>query len=448
MLFGNASERPPYISNKKEKAENLWGFSAFSAGRTGLEPAASGVTGRRYNQLNYRPVSGGAVHTTAIRHHNEKVRAVSDSCALGDRPRILAEFRGVKWGSGDCAGCAGQCVWWRTASRGRTTKKIVSQSIPVRSSPVPAPPERPLPERPSVRAWRERRREALWGALCVVGSAVAFSSKAVLAKVGYRLGAEPSTLLALRMGFALPFFVVAAVVTSRGRAPLPRAELGKIVGLGVLGYYLASVLDFYGLVYISAGLERLILFVYPTLVVLMSAWLFKTPITRRTLVALGLTYGGVLLAVKTETAGASGARLWAGVALIFGCALSYAAYLVGSGRLIPRVGSLRFTALALIVSTAAMLVHFVIVGGHFAGHPAAVYVVGALLALVCTVLPVFLLAEGIRRIGAGPSAIIGAVGPVSTIALAHWVLGEPVHFLQAVGTLLVLVGATVTARSR
>jgi drug/metabolite transporter (DMT)-like permease len=299
--------------------------------------------------------------------------------------------------------------------------------------------------RPSIRA---RRKDALWGALCVVGSAVAFSAKAVIAKVGYRHGADPATLLALRMAFSLPFFVGAAVWTSYGRSALPRHELGKIVVLGVLGYYLASVLDFYGLAYISAGLERLILFVYPTLVVVMSAFWFKTPITRRTLVALGLTYGGVALAVKTETAGASGPGLWLGVSMIFGCALSYAVYLVGSGRLIPRIGSLRFTSLAMIVSTAAMLVHFAVVGGHFGGHAPVVYVDGLLLAFVCTVLPVFLLAEGIRRIGAGPSAIIGAVGPVSTLALAHVVLGEPVHFIQGVGTLLVLVGATVVARGR
>ncbi len=295
---------------------------------------------------------------------------------------------------------------------------------------------------------RPRGREAWWGALCVVGSAVAFSAKAVIAKLGYRHGADPATLLALRMAFSLPFFVVAAALTSRGRAPLPRAELGKIVGLGVLGYYLASVLDFYGLVYISAGLERLILFVYPTLVVVMSAVAFKTPVTRRTLLALALTYGGVALAVKTETAGAGGPGMWLGVAMIFGCALSYAAYLVGSGRLIPRVGSLRFTALAMIVSTAAMLVHFLVVGGSFRGHAPVVYVDGVLLALVCTVLPVFLLAEGIRRVGAGSAAIIGAVGPVSTIALAHVLLGEPVHLVQGVGTALVLVGATVVARGR
>jgi drug/metabolite transporter (DMT)-like permease len=154
------------------------------------------------------------------------------------------------------------------------------------------------------------------------------------------------------------------------------------------------------------------------------------------------------LAVKTETMGARGPGLWLGVAMIFGCALSYAAYLVGSGRLIPRIGSLRFTALAMIVSTLAMMVHFWIVGGRFTGHVPVVYLDGLLLALVCTVLPVFLLADGIRRIGAGPAAIIGAVGPVSTIALAHWVLGEPVHSIQAIGTLLVLVGATVVARGR
>jgi drug/metabolite transporter (DMT)-like permease len=320
-------------------------------------------------------------------------------------------------------------------------KQVRVRSVSQVASVVPTAP----PERPSVRA---RRQDALWGALCVVGSAVAFSAKAVIAKLGYRHGADPATLLALRMGFSLPFFVVAALVTSRGRSPLPRAELGKIVGLGVLGYYLASVLDFYGLVHISAGLERLILFVYPTLVVLMSAFAFKTPITRRTLLALALTYGGVLLAVKTETAQARGEGLWLGVAMIFGCALSYAAYLVGSGRLIPRIGSLRFTSLAMIVSSAAMFVHFLIVGGRFTGHPPAVYLDGVLLALVCTVLPVFLLSEGIRRIGAGASAIIGAVGPISTIALAHWILGEPVHLVQAIGTVLVLVGATVVARGR
>lgn len=333
-------------------------------------------------------------------------------------------------------------------------KRVVADGEPVTqnkaatlSQSVPAPPA-PLTvvsERPSVRA---RRRDAWIGALCVVGSAVAFSAKAVVAKVGYRHGADPATLLALRMGLSLPFFALTAWVTGRGRAPLPRAELGKIVLLGVLGYYVASVCDFYGLAYISAGLERLILFVYPTLVVLMSAALFKTPITRRTLVALALTYGGVLLAVKTETAVASSAHLWLGVALIFGCAISYAAYLVGSGRLIPRIGSLRFTSLALSVSALAMLVHFWLVGGQFGGHPPVVYGIGALLAVVCTVLPVFLLGEGIRRIGAGPSAIIGAVGPVSTIALAYWALGEPIHLAQGIGTALVLVGATVVARGR
>ncbi|HEY6079336.1 MAG TPA: DMT family transporter [Polyangiaceae bacterium] len=318
-------------------------------------------------------------------------------------------------------------------------RSILDSSIPAAPSPLAA-----SLGRPSLRA---RRREAFWGALCVVGSAVAFSAKAVIAKLGYRHGADPATLLALRMGLSLPFFAVAAVVTSRGRAALPGRDVGKIVLLGVLGYYLASVLDFYGLAYISAGLERLILFVYPTLVVVLGAIVFRTRITRRTVVALGLTYAGIALAVKSEAAGASGHDAWLGVSLIFGCALSYACYLLGSGRLIPRIGSLRFSALALIVSALAMLLHFAVVGGSFLGHPPVVYLDGLVLALVCTVLPVFLLAEGIRRIGAGPASIIGAVGPVSTILLAHWVLGEPIHAMQAVGTALVLLGATVVARA-
>ncbi len=271
-----------------------------------------------------------------------------------------------------------------------------------------------------------------------------FSAKAVIAKLAYRHGADPATVLSLRMAFALPFFAAAAIATSRGREPLPRADLGKIVLLGVLGYYLSSVLDFCGLSYISAGLERLILFVYPTLVVLLSAAWFRTRITRRIALALAFTYLGVALAVKTEAS--SGSNVARGATLIFACAFTYAVYLVGSGRLIPRIGALRFTALAMIVSTLAMMVHFAVLRGTFLHHAPVIYFYGALLALICTVFPVFLLAEGIRRIGAGPASIIGAVGPVSTLALAHWFLGEPVELVQAIGTAFVLVGASVVAR--
>lgn len=319
-------------------------------------------------------------------------------------------------------------------------RSVLDSLLPVGSSPLAAPPERP--------SVRTRRQDALLGALCVLGSAVAFSAKAVIAKVAYRHGADPATVLSLRFVFALPFFALAAVAASRGRAPLPRRDLGLIVLLGVLGYYGASVLDFYGLLYISAGLERLILFVYPTLVVLLGALMFGTPITRRIVLALLLTYAGVALAVKTETAGMSGENLWLGVSLVFIGTLAYAGYLVGGGQLIPRIGAVRFTSLALIAATLAMLVHFVLVGGSFFGHPPLIYVYGLVLALVCTVLPVFLLAEGIRRIGAAPASIIGGVGPVSTIVLAHFALGEPVHLIQALGTALVLTGATIIARPR
>lgn len=291
------------------------------------------------------------------------------------------------------------------------------------------------------------RRNALLGASLIVVSAVAFSAKAIIAKLGYRAGADPATLLSLRMALSMPFFVIAALITARGKPPLSQCDLAKIGLLGVLGYYLASVLDFYGLLYVSAGLERLILFIYPTLVVLISALAYKTPITRRIALALLLTYAGVAFAVRSEVEVAEGPDVALGVILVLGCALTYALYLVGSGQLIPRLGSQRFTALAMLVSTAAMLIHFTLVGGSFFGHSSLVYLHGLLLALVCTVIPVFLLAEGIRRIGAGPASIIGAVGPISTVALAYVFLGEPLHASQGVGTLLVLIGATLVARS-
>jgi drug/metabolite transporter (DMT)-like permease len=285
------------------------------------------------------------------------------------------------------------------------------------------------------------------GALLVLASAVAFSTKAVFAKVAYRYGIDPIPMLTQRMAFSLPFFALVAALSGRGSRPaLSRKDQLKIVVLGVLGYYLASVLDFMGLLYISAGFERLILFVYPTLVVLISAVFLRKPVRRRELWALFLTYAGIALVAYAEL-GAFGSNVPLGAALVFGCALSYAAYLVGSGELIPRLGSVRFTALAMTVSSLAVFAHFGLSGQTLAGYPREVYGLGLALALVCTVLPVFMLAEGIRRIGSASASILGTVGPVSTIALAHLVLGESISAGQLAGTALVLVGATLVARS-
>jgi drug/metabolite transporter (DMT)-like permease len=291
------------------------------------------------------------------------------------------------------------------------------------------------------------RRARAIGALLVLVSAVAFSAKAVIAKLAYRYAIDPIALLTLRMAFSLPFFAVVAVISGRrAQVGVSRSDLLRIVVLGILGYYLASVFDFMGLLYISAGLERLILFVYPTLVLLISAVFLKKRVERDQLWALALTYAGIALVAHAE-AGTYGSNVPLGAALVFGCALSYAAYLVGSGELIPRLGSLRFTALAMMVSSLAIFAHFGVSGGKVSGYPLEVYGLALALALICTVLPVFMLAEGIRRIGSPSASILGTVGPVSTIVLAHFLLGEAVSARQVAGTALVLVGATLVARA-
>ncbi|HEV8247648.1 MAG TPA: DMT family transporter, partial [Polyangiaceae bacterium] len=229
--------------------------------------------------------------------------------------------------------------------------------------------------------------------------------------------------------------------------PLVGRDLASVALLGLLGYYLSSLLDFKGLEHISAGLERLILFVYPTLVALFEAVLFKRRLTRVQLVALLATYAGIAVVFRSEI-GHMGDDVPLGSLLVFGCSITYAGYLVGSGQLIPRIGSERFTALALTVSSLAVLTHAAIAGHKLTGLPAPVYELGLWLALVATVLPTFLLAEGIRRIGPGPAAIAGTIGPVSTLALANIFLGEPVLPLQIFGAVLVLAGATLVALGR
>ncbi len=279
-------------------------------------------------------------------------------------------------------------------------------------------------------------------------SAVAFSAKAVMAKLAYRHGVDALTVLGLRMGFALPFYL--AVLMARARReprPLTRRELLSVVALGLLGYYLSSLFDFMGLEYITAGLERLILFVYPTLVAIFEALLFGKRLTRLQVFALGVTYAGIAVVFQSEI-GFAGKDVLLGSGLVFACAITYASYLVGGGRLIPRIGAERFTALALSVSALAVLGHAAAAGRAFWGLPRPVYVLGLWLAIVATVLPTFMLAEGIRRIGPGPAAIAGMIGPVSTLVLAYVFLGEPVLPLQVLGATLVLAGATLVALGR
>jgi drug/metabolite transporter (DMT)-like permease len=282
-------------------------------------------------------------------------------------------------------------------------------------------------------------------ALAMAGS-VMFSAKAIVVKLAYRHGVDAATLLALRMLISLPFFVAALWWTSRGAAALSRREHVLLVVIGLLGYYLASYLDFLGLQYISAALERLILYLNPTLVLLLSVLVLRRPVTRIDLVALALSYGGILLVfwhdVRLE---ADGVAL--GAALVFGAAASYAVYLVLSGELVRKVGAIRLTAYAMCVATAGVLAQFVILRPLASlAQPAPVLWLSLVNAVLCTVLPVFATMMAVARIGAGSVALAGMIGPVSTIALGYVLLGEPVSGWQVAGTALVLAGVFVLSR--
>jgi len=282
-------------------------------------------------------------------------------------------------------------------------------------------------------------------ALAVAGS-VMFSAKAIVVKLAYRHGVDAETLLARRMLRSLPFFAVALWWTSRGAAPLSGREHALLVTIGLLGYYLASYFDFLGLQYISAALERLILYLNPTLVLLLSVLVLRRPVTRFDLVALLLSYGGIVLVFWHDVRlDADGVVL--GAALVFVSAACYAVYLVLSGELVRKVGAIRLTAYAMCVATAGVLAQFVVLRplANLAQPPPVLWL-SVVNAVLCTVLPVFATMMAVARIGAGPVALAGMVGPVSTIALGYALLGEPVSGWQVAGTALVLAGVFVLSR--
>ena len=289
------------------------------------------------------------------------------------------------------------------------------------------------------------------GPLYAVLGVFGFSFKAILIKLAYRWDAvDALTLLALRMLYAAPFFLAMAWWSSRapGARRFSRGDWTSLVVLGFIGYYLASLLDFMGLAYISAALERLILFLYPTIVVVLSALVLGQRITRRALVALLLSYAGIALVFARDLEGAPDrTALWIGGAMVFGSAVLYAVYLVRSVGVIARLGSMRFTSWAMLASTVFVLLHFFAVRDPaLLAVPAKVHALSLAMAIVSTVLPTWLISESIQRIGANASSLIGSLGPVFTIGLGAAILGEPVHAIQLGGAALVLLGVMLVTR--
>ncbi|MDN5215463.1 DMT family transporter [Fulvivirgaceae bacterium BMA12] len=291
------------------------------------------------------------------------------------------------------------------------------------------------------------RKKYLIGAVIVFIGAILFSAKAVLIKLAYRHPVDAISLLTLRMLMALPFYLLVNIYLSsktRQQKLTEKAYLSVII-LGVSGYYLASFFDFYGLKFITASLERLILFIYPTFVVIITALVFKKAISWLQILAIFMTYAGILVIVTNDLNMEDQKDVWLGGGLILLSALTFAIYLVGSGEIIPKIGSLRFTAMAMSVSAVCVILHYLV--GHSAAamlnFPREVYWLSLIIALFCTVLPSFLLSEGILRIGSSNASIIGGIGPVSTIVLAYFFLGERITWMQIIGTVFVIAGVLV-----
>jgi len=284
-------------------------------------------------------------------------------------------------------------------------------------------------------------RSALLGGLAIaIAGAVLFSTKAVVAKLLYRYHIDAVTLIAFRMLFSLPVFAAVAIWKMRTQPPLSVADRWRLVGLGLLGYYLSSYLDFLGLQYISVGLERLILFLTPTFVLLITAVFLKRRIHPAQWLALGLSYCGIVL-VFVHDLGAGAGSIVTGSLLVLGSALAYAIYLLGTGEMVRRIGSLRLVAYAMCVSSAACIAQFFILRpASMLVQPLQVYGLSLVNGIFCTIFPVFMTMAAVQRIGAATASQAGMIGPVSTLFLGWALLGEPITTVQMAGTGLVLAG--------
>ncbi len=280
---------------------------------------------------------------------------------------------------------------------------------------------------------------------------MAFSGKAIIVKLAYRHGVDAVTLLMYRMLFALPIFAAMAWWASRGQPPLSRRDALGVLGLGVSGYYLASFLDFAGLAYISASLERLILYLNPTIVLLLGWALYGRAIRWGQALGMAISYCGVVLVFGQELqlqSGAGADTAW-GALLVFLSALSYAIYLVYSGEMVQRLGALRLVGLASTVACALCLAQFALLRPLSAAWVAPEVVwLSVLNATLCTAAPVVMVMMAVERIGASAAAQAGMVGPLSTILMGVWLLGEPFTLWVAAGTGLVLLGIFVFTRAR
>ncbi len=286
------------------------------------------------------------------------------------------------------------------------------------------------------------------GLMLALAGSIAFSGKAIIVKLAYRYGVDPLTLIMYRMLFALPLFVALSWWAGRGKAPLAARDRWMVAGLGFCGYYLASLLDFVGLQYLTAGLERLILYLTPTLVLLLGAGLFKRPVGWRQGGALAVGYAGALIVFGHELH-LEGGHVALGAALVFASTISYAVYLIYSGEVVQRIGALRLTGLATTVASLLCIGHW-LVAMPLASAQVSPAVLGLSLlnSTLCTFAPVLMVMMAIERIGSALTAQVGMIGPLSTIAMGVVLLGEPFTPWLVAGTACVLMGVWLLAKWR
>ena len=288
------------------------------------------------------------------------------------------------------------------------------------------------------------------GVILTLAGAALFSTKAVFVKLAYAYDVASIQLLGLRMAISLPFFLAVGLVQMRRTVPVVAMDARGLLtaaATGLIGYYVASFTDFAGLRYVSAGMERIILFVYPTMVLVAQRVLFGVATTRTQWWATAISYVGILVAFADADA-SPGSGFWRGATLIFVSAATYSAYVIASGRMTPRYGTIRFTTIAMVAAALGVLMHVFLSGQTLTGLAAEVYGWGVVIAIVCTVLPTYLVADGIKRVGAGDAAIIGAIGPVVTIALEYYALPDRLTAVQLLGGALVVGGVVLAARAR
>ncbi len=292
---------------------------------------------------------------------------------------------------------------------------------------------------------RKHQQQLYNGFLISLAGAILFSTKAIFVKLAFKeTGVDAVTLLSLRMLFALPFYLVAAWFsgTNENTKSLSKSYWCWIIVMGIFGYYLSSLFDFIGLQYVTAGLERLILFLYPTFAVLINTFLFKAALSKIQIIALTLTYSGIGLAYFSElkTLEQTPGFIF-GSLMIFLCAITYSIYLVGTGKLVHKTGATRYTAYVMLAATVGIFIHYLIthhitdlqLTPHLTWYAIA-------LAIIATVVPSFLMSNGMKKIGSNNVSIITSIGPVSTIIQAYIFLGEKITPLQIAGTFLVMCG--------